>query len=76
MYAITYTNQEWHRTVKNIGGEKTLANYSILSSFFANFHNFHNIPYAHGLQFAKVFYCTVYNLLSQINNHYFHVHDH
>ena len=23
---------------------------------FANFHDFHNIPYANGLQFAKLFY--------------------
>ena len=41
---------------KNIGGEKTLenlANYSILPSFIANFYDFHNIPYANGLQFAK-----------------------
>ena len=39
---------------KNIGGEKSLANYSISPSFFANFYNFHNIHYANGLQFAKL----------------------
>ena len=36
-----------------------MANYSVLPSFlpnfFANFHYFHNIPYANGLQFANVF---------------------
>ena len=42
-----------YRTVKNIGGEKT-KNYSILPWFFL-FCNFHNIPYAIGLQFAKIF---------------------
>ena len=42
-------------TAKNIGGDKTLANYSISLQVFTNFHNFHNIPYANGLQFDKVF---------------------
>ena len=47
-----------YRTVKNNGGEKTLANYSISPSFVANFHNFHNIPYANELKFnspSKIF---------------------
>ena len=50
---------------KNIGGEKlaNLANYSISPSFFANFHNFHNIPYASGLQFAKVFFAKLPTVL-------------
>ena len=45
---------------KNICGEKPLANYSISPSFFANFYNFHNIPYANGLQFPKVFTSKVF----------------
>ena len=43
---------------KNIGGEKTLvnlANYNISPSFVTNFHKFHNILYANGLQFTRVF---------------------
>ena len=47
-----------YRTVKNIGGEKTLvnlANYSTSPSFFANVHKFYYIPYANGLQFTKIF---------------------
>ena len=43
---------------KNVGGDKTLANlanYSISPNFVANFHNFHNFPYAKGLQFVKFF---------------------
>ena len=58
---------------KNIGGEKTLENCGISPSFFTNFHNFHNIPYANGLQFtippnflqslfAKDFYCQSFLL--------------
>ena len=27
------------------------------AKFFANFYNFHNVPYANGLQFTKVFFC-------------------
>ena len=41
-------------SVKNIGGKK-VADYSNSPSFFANFYYFHNIPYANGLQFTKVF---------------------
>ena len=47
-----------YRTMKNLEGKKTLANsvnYSNSPSFFANFYYFHNIPYANGLQFTKVF---------------------
>ena len=40
---------------KNFGGEKTLTNYSNSPSFITNFYYFHNIPYANGLQFTKVF---------------------
>ena len=67
-YVHTYTQTHIHKfayapthsycTAKNTVGEKTLAslvNYSISSSLFANFHNFHNIPYENGLKFAKVF---------------------
>ena len=44
-----------YHTVKNIGSKKTLVNYSNSPSFFTNFDYFHNIPYANGLQFTKVF---------------------
>ena len=47
-----------YRTVKTLVVKITLANlvnYSISPSFFTNFHIFHNISYANGLQFAKVF---------------------
>ena len=43
---MAYVN---YRTVRNIGSEKTGE-----LQHFANFYNFHNIPYANGLQFAKV----------------------
>ena len=47
----TYT-QTYH-TVKNHGGKKNLVGYSNSSSSFANFHYFHNIPFANRLQFAN-----------------------
>ena len=50
----------WHKccTVKNIWLWKNFGefgDYSISPSFVTNFYNFHNIPYANGLQFAKGF---------------------
>ena len=58
LYSLNAPIFKGTHTVKNIDGKKTLvslANYSILPSFFANLHNFHNIPYGNRLQFAKVF---------------------
>ena len=49
---------------KNIGGKKSLANYSNLPSFFANFDYFYNIPYANGIQFIKVFPTKLLTVLS------------
>ena len=54
-YIPSFINKLYvYRTIKNIGGEKTSANYSILQ-LFVSFYNFYNIPYADRLQFAKVF---------------------
>ena len=75
MHAITYTNQEWHRTVKTLVVKKLWRIIAFCQVFLPIF-TISIIPYANVLQFAKVFYCTVHNLLSQINNHYFHVHNH
>ena len=36
-------------------------NYSISPSFVANFHDFHNIPYANRLQFANFFLPNSYS---------------
>ena len=45
-----YNKKHW--LGKNLAN---LANYSISTSFFTNFYNFHNILYANELQFAKGF---------------------
>ena len=47
LYIITI-----YRTVKNFGKFGKLQQFA---KFFANFHYFHNILYANGLQFAKGF---------------------
>ena len=42
----------------NLGGKNVFGEFGELQQFaksFANFHYFHNIPYANVLQFAKVF---------------------
>ena len=44
--------------VKNIGELQHF------TKFFTNFHNFHNISYANGLQFTKLFYCQRFLLYS------------
>ena len=53
---IPYSKKHWQG--------KALANlvkYNISPSFFTNFHYFHNISYANGLQFTKVFPQTSYS---------------
>ena len=53
----THTRTHNYHTVKTLAGE-TLDEFGKLQQFvklFANFHNFHNIPYANGLQFTKDF---------------------
>ena len=47
-----------YQAVKNIGGKKLGWTWQItaIHQVFANFHYFHNIPYANGLQFDEVFF--------------------
>ena len=54
MYILTVNDKILYCTVKNIGG-KNFGKLKQFAKFFAKFHCFHNIPYANGLQFAKVF---------------------
>ena len=49
LYLVPYSKKHWQWNNSEFGELQHFA------KFFAYFHNFHNIPYAKGFQFAKVF---------------------